>query len=401
MRRNEKAKKSNIRFIKWKDIFACFVFLFMAPIACVAKIFIHNFWLVGEEKNEARDNGYWFYKHVRERHPEQKIAYVINKKCPDYRLVKDLGKVIQWGSLSHWFWYLTAKKNISSQKGCKPNPAACYLFEVKLRLWRNKRYFLQHGITINNAKWLYNENSRFRMFVCGAKPEYEYVKKEFGYPEEAVRLLGFCRFDGLHNCESEKNSILVMPTWRSYLVRPHGTVRADDLKKHFVHSEYFKAWSEFLTNKRLVRLLEENGCKLIFYPHRNMQIFLDAFHALHLCPQIEIADPNRLSVQAALKSASCLITDFSSVCFDFAYMEKPVIFYQFDEAEFRKNQYADGYFDYHDNPLGKWSGRLDTCLDLLEEQVYSGYPSNPRVREFFALHDCENCERNYQAVFAQ
>ena len=41
-----------------------------------------------------------------------------------------------------------------------------------------------------------------------------------------------------------------------------------------------------------------------------------------------------------------MITDYSSVFFDFSYMRKPVIFYQFDEKKFRKAQYAEGYFSY-------------------------------------------------------
>ena len=73
-----KSKKSAIKYVRFKDILACFAFIFMLPIALIAKIFIHNFWLVGEDKHEARDNGYWFFKYVRENHPEQKIAYVID-----------------------------------------------------------------------------------------------------------------------------------------------------------------------------------------------------------------------------------------------------------------------------------------------------------------------------------
>ena len=103
-------KDTRIKYVRMKDIFACLIMLFMIPIALIAKIFIHNFWLVGEERCEARDNGYWFFKYVRERYPAQKIAYVIDKRCADYQKVKDLGKVIHWGSLAHWFWYLTAKK---------------------------------------------------------------------------------------------------------------------------------------------------------------------------------------------------------------------------------------------------------------------------------------------------
>lgn len=393
-----KTKNSRIKYVRFKDILACFVFIFMLPVALIAKIFIHNFWLVGEEKQEARDNGYWFFKYVRENHPEQKIAYVIDKKCADYNKVKDLGKVVQWGSASHWFWYLVAKKNISSQKGCKPHAAACYLFEVKLKLWRNKRYFLQHGITVNDAKWLYYRNCRFKLFVCGAKPEYEFIKEKFDYPENSVKLLGFCRFDGLHGNFDKKRQILVMPTWREYLVRPRGTVSESDLKKQFPDSEYFKKWSELLCSEALQNALKENNYTLLFYPHRNMQIYLDKFRALQTGENIQIAEPDELSVQQALKESACLVTDYSSVFFDFAYMKKPVIFYQFDEAEFRANQYEEGYFDYHNNSLGSWCGELRDCLNLLSGQLTSDCPDNDRVSEFFEIYDDKNCERTFQTI---
>ncbi len=394
-------KVSRIKYVRFKDILACFAFIFMVPIALIAKIFIRNFWLVGEEKHEARDNGYWFFKYVRENHPEQKIAYVIDKKCADYENVKSLGKVVKWGGVSHWFWYLVAKKNISSQKGCKPNAAACYLFEVKLRLWRNKRYFLQHGVIMNDLKWLYYDRCYFKLFCVSAKPEYDYVSENFGYPEGIVECVGLTRFDKLHEVCDKKRQILVMPTWREYLVRPHGTVSASDLEKQFPESEYFKKWSEFLCSDLLQKALAENNYTLLFYPHRNMQIYLDKFRALQTGENIQIAEPERLGVQQALKESACLITDYSSVFFDFAYMKKPIIFYQFDEADFRANQYEQGYFDYHNNSLGSWCGELQDCLNLLSAQLIAGCPDNDRVGEFFEIYDDKNCERTYEAVLSR
>lgn len=387
-----------MRYVKFKDILACLLFLLMVPIALVAKIFIHNFWLVGEEKCEARDNGYWFFKYVRENHPKQKIAYVINKKCPDYYNVKDLGKTIKWGGISHWFWYLVAKKNISSQKGCKPNAAACYLFEVKLRIWRNKRYFLQHGITKDDADWLYYKNCRFKLFVCGAKPEYEFIKEKFGYPQNNVKLLGFCRFDGLNDVQSQNKLILVMPTWREYLVRSDGKASENDVKNQFTASDYFKKWSEFLCSSELDNMLQQYNYTLLFYPHRNMQRFLADFRGLETGSSVHIANPEELGVQQALKESTCLITDYSSVFFDFAYMKKPVIFYQFDEKEFRAHQYKEGYFDYHNNPLGKWSGSLEDCLQLLKNEFIRGFAENDKTSEFFEYLDGDNCQRNYLEI---
>ena len=49
-----------------------------------------------------------------------------------------------------------------------------------------------------------------------------------------------------------------------------------------------------------------------------------------------------------LKESSMLITDYSSVFFDVAYMHKPIIYYQFDRDAFRQGHYQEGYFSYDD-----------------------------------------------------
>ena len=131
--------KKIFNFINAKDILSLFLLFIVFPFAIVSKIFIRGFWLVTEDENEARDNGYWFFKWVRENRKKQKIAYAINKKSVDYKKVKNLGKVISFGSISHWFWYIVADKNISSQKGGKPNAAVCYLFEVVLGLRKSHK----------------------------------------------------------------------------------------------------------------------------------------------------------------------------------------------------------------------------------------------------------------------
>ena len=160
-------------FIKGKDILHVLLCFLVLPFALIAKIFVRNFWLVCEERYEARDNGYHFYRWVRENRPRQKIAYAIDKSSPDYAKVKDLGKVISYGTATHWFWYIVADKNISSQKGGKPNAAACYLFEVVLKLRKKNRVFLQHGVTINKGEWLFYHNTYVWRFITAAKPEHE------------------------------------------------------------------------------------------------------------------------------------------------------------------------------------------------------------------------------------
>jgi len=383
-------KLSKIKLLNFRGIVALVQFFLVLPIALIAKIFIRDFWLVYEDRMEARDNGYWFFKYVRENYPQQKIAYAIDRNSVDFEKVNKLGKTIQTGSWKHWFWYLTAKKLISSQNDGKPNDLACYIVEVLIPIWRNKRYFLQHGITINDGKWLYYSKTKFCLFVCGAKAEQDFVQEKLGYPNSVVQYLGFTRFDQLHNFKVDKDLILVMPSWRGWIAR--GLKKDSD----FPSTEYFIRWNEFLRSPELARILNKFDKNLLFFPHRNMQKYLHFFGSD--CERIEIAGSEKYDIQEILKKSALMITDYSSVFFDFAYMKKPVLFYQFDEEEFRARQYQEGYFDYHNNPLGVWSGTIDDLLSLLEKRIQDGFPNNDHVTEFFELYDQNNCERNYRAI---
>lgn len=388
---------SRLKFVKFKDILSIFGLILVFIPAMITKIFVRDLWLICEDKNEARDNGYWLFKYIREKQPQQKVAYAINKKSPDYQKVKDLGKIISYGSLSHWFWYLVADKNISSQKGGKPNAAVCYLFEVVFKLRKSNRVFLQHGIIINNVKFLHYEVTYLRLFVATTIPEHKYITNNFGYPKGYVKLLGLPRFDNLNNEILDKKIILLMPTWRQWISKGVETQSIEG-SVNFQDTTYYKKWSEFLESEKLQDILRKYNKKLLFYPHRNMQNYLKYFNIN--CENIEICDWKNNDIQEVLKKASLLITDYSSVFFDFVYMKKPVIFYQFDKEDFRKHQYEEGYFDYENNEISEWSDNLSGVLDILETNIkYDFRIKNEKgCEKYFKYLDNKNCERNYLAI---
>ena len=259
---------------------------------------------------------------------------------------------------------------------------------------KNNRIFLQHGITINKGEWLFYKNTNFRLFITAALQEYEYISKNFGYPYQNLKLCGFTRFDTLHDVEEDKNLILVMPTWRGW-IRREGY---DNKHNDFCETQYFKSWNEFINSVRLNQLLIKYNKRLLFFPHRNMQKYLNKFNTMS--DRIDIANIQVYDVQMALKKSTLLITDYSSVFFDFSYMRKPVIFYQFDEEEFREKQYAEGYFNYHSTVLGQWADNIDDVLNILEVQLENGikHIDKETIRQFFPLWDTNNCRRNYEAI---
>lgn len=381
------------RDLKFKDFVAILHFLMALPFTILLKMRRNNLWLICEDENEARDNGYWFFKYVRENHPEQDVVYAINKKSVDFHKVSILGKVIQYGSLRHWIYYLVAKYNISSQKGGKPNAALCYILEVLTGLLNNKRIFLGHGITINDAKWLYYENTKFSMFLCGSIKEKEYVEKKFGYPKGVVQYLGLPRMDNLHNIKINKKQILIMPSWRAWLV--NASENDDGIVPDFVKTEYYKKWQEFINCVELHKLLEDNDLQAIFYPHRNCQKYIDSFYCGS--KNITIARSNEYDIQDLLKESALMITDYSSVFMDFIYMKKPVVFYQFDKEEFFIRQYQRGYFNYDKNCFAESFADKQSVIENLICYISHGFVLNDCFEKehtnYFPLYDVNNNER--------
>ena len=100
--------------------------------------------------------------------------------------------------------------------------------------------------------------------------------------------------------------------------------------------------------------------------------------------------------------SAALITDYSSIFFDFAYMNKPLAYYQFDYDKFRSGHYQEGYFSYKRDGFGPvinsaeelmwWIKNVIAC-SFANEQKYTD-----RINEFFTLRDTKNCERTYNAI---
>ena len=120
--RNERMSKilktnfvSKLRLINVKDIFSL---IFIYPLAYIVSRFYRsknkNLILVCESEQEARDNGYWLYKYIREKYSDENIVYVIDFNSPDYNKVKSLGKCINYGSFKHWIYYLSANVVVST-----------------------------------------------------------------------------------------------------------------------------------------------------------------------------------------------------------------------------------------------------------------------------------------------
>ena len=391
----------SLKYIKMNDFKGFIFFLVILPfVICIKiynKIIRKKVWLISEVKDAARDNGYHLFKFIRTNYPKENVYYVIEKDSSDYKKIEEYGNIIEFGSLKHWIYYLTADKLISNHKASNPCPPLFYILHVYLNLFNN-RIFLQHGITKDDSPWIYYKNTKFRLFVCGAKKEYEYVKEKFGYPEDNVKYLGFARFDNLHNNNVNNNQILIMPTWRNWLGKEKNSIAEDNIP--FEETEYYKRWNGLLNNKELIEYVEKNNLVLYFYPHVHMQKFLNKFDVK--TDSIKIVDNSKIDIQTLLKESSFLITDYSSVFMDFAYMKKPMCYYQFDIEKYRKGHLQQGYYEYKRDGFGPVIEDENELVNYIIKECDTNYKTEEkyldRMNNFFELHDDKNCQRIYNCI---
>ena len=251
---------------------------------------------------------------------------------------------------------------------------------------------MQHGIIKDDLAFCHADQTNIDMFTCSAVPEFEFIKENFGYPDGVLKLSGMCRYDNLKKTEKPTKQILFMPTWRSKL--------RTCTQSTFEQSEYFNQYNTFLNCDELKNLLEEYDYELVFYPHFEVQRFLDSFDSS--IARVKIADFKNNDVQELLINSDILVTDYSSVFFDFAYMRKPMIFFQYNEEEFRSGHYKEGYFNYKRDGFGEIATTKEAVVNSLRHILENGLKTDEmyldRMNSFFAFNDTENCKRNFDEI---
>lgn len=344
-----------------------------------------KYWVICERGIDARDNGWHFYHYLKEHHPEIVVFYIIDKKSPDYEKVKK--DAVQYGSVKNYWIVANANKLISTH-------VAKFTPNLGGKVWKISRlekkfHFLQHGVIFNYIDFLHRKNVKVQSFFCGAKPERDFIVENFGHAENVVHYTGLARYDGLHDAP-QKKQILLMPTWRTYICT----------KEDFLKSDYFREWQALLSSERLISLLEKNEFDLIFYPHYEFQKYLDCFDSINC--RIKVAPFNEYDVQMLLKESKLLITDFSSVFFDFGYMRKPIIYFHFDAEKFFSGSHEKGYFDHEKDGFGKVCVSKEEVLNEIDNCFNSEFRIDPcyiqRIEKFFPLYDKSNCQRIFEKI---
>lgn len=345
-------------------------------------------WIVGELPYKAQDTGYHFFKYMREKHPNRRVYYVMDWTSKEYKNVNKYGNILPFKSTKHILYTLVATRIIGSHHPDYIYPLRSEEFKSKVK---GKKVFLQHGVMgTRNSTHFYGSGSiafETDLFIVSSDFEKQMIINDFGYDPSVVKVTGLSRFDRLFDKKSQlKRQILIIPTWREWLTR----------EDKFLASEYFDRYNKLLHHEHLLNIAKQNNIELVFCLHPNMQQYSQYFKS----ENIRIISQGEVNVQDLLKESAMMLTDYSSVAFDFSFLNKPVLYYQFDREKFigEKGSHLDLDQDLP-GPIAKTEEKL---VKLIERYIENGLTMKRKYKlradKFIKYKDQKSCRRIYLAI---
>ncbi|MCI8483818.1 MAG: hypothetical protein HFH41_05715 [Lachnospiraceae bacterium] len=385
-----KIYKDNAVWMRWKVGVARY-------IAKVYQRFIKEpVWLVGENLAMiAQDNGYAFFQYCLKEKKRKRVYYVAQKENSDLKkLLEDRKFVIYYDSLKHLIMHFACEYYVVAHGIRDVMPS---YFHKKIKENEKPIIYLQHGILgmkrIGFKGDYYNDT--IKLFIVSSKQEKNICLRYMDFREEQIAVTGLARFDLLQDLskKNETKEILLMPTWRDWIIMNRDIFR---------ESSFYENYRKLLENQELHEKLRENNCQLVFYPHFEIRKrYLDLFEKFEN-DVVKIADPQKVTVAEFLRRANMLVTDYSSVVYEFARLKKPVCFFQFDKNEYLQKRGA--YVSFEETLPGEILEDCQDVVTIIEEYVRKDFAPKEiyqkRLEKFFDYFDQKNCARTYESIMA-
>lgn len=345
-----------------------------------------DIWLLYETNCDTyQDNSFYLFKWLIDSGVDEKPYFIVKnaRKTSVERLYRE--KFVEYFSIKHLLLIIRASKLVSAQ-----GRHHCYklrpIYSRFTEIVNSKKFvFLQHGVTaFKRSKFHRDDRSGGADLVfCTSKEEKVRIQKHWGYHPKDVIDAGFSRFDVLEDssASNDKKHVVIMPTWRNALEHAN--------EDEFEASLFYQSYREIL------EILSESDAnlKITLIVHIKIKkLFRDNFE------NVDVQYAGDVSINKIIMNANLLITDYSSVAWDMAYMKKPVLFFQFDREEYLENTGA--FVDFETDLFGPAYDNAAACAEGALKQIAS--PSVPfEPEELFSNVDQRNSERIYAAIKAK
>ncbi|WP_432375557.1 CDP-glycerol glycerophosphotransferase family protein [Lactiplantibacillus pentosus] len=292
------------------------------------------------------------------------------------------------GSFKGYFDYFTAKCALYTHSSS--TDLAPLAFHIKFM--QPIRIYLDHGIDgLKKVGWT-SKIEPANGYVVASDVGRKIKQQYWHLSDDLIIDTGLARYDRLFEHMKDRKAakvkrILYLPTWRewNYGIEPSS----------FENTEYFQKIVSFLRDSRTKQLVTSQHVVLHVELHPFCKPYLDAFkQQIAEIEHIEFAFGN---ISDEIVKSDMLITDYSSVCWDFLYQNKPVVFYQFDQAKYLNDRGS--YLDFDSQLFGPVCTTESDLLVALQNCMSGEEQVSQKLRHHYFTHiDNKNCARVYSVI---
>ena len=353
--------------------------------------------LVGGNLGEKyEDNAAVYHKYLINNHKEQVTAYWMYDPKTTYVKNERIENAVPLGSFKNYLLFFQADYTFHGHSLLYDIVPAADKF-----LFLNRKTIIthvSHGIEGFKKILIQKEDvpllKRTDYFNCASQYEYELKLNKWKIPEQKLIITGFPRFDRYppNQPSKEVKNILMMMTWREWLF--------DLTKEEFIDSIYFKSTVGLLKHEGIQKLLSDHNLHMNIALHPFMKKFQKHFTGLTDNEHgIKFLDFNHETIEYSIDHNDMLLTDITSVSWDFLYLNKPIVFYMFDQKEYLEKRGT--YLDLDTDLYGYKADSIDHVYEYLKKIVEEKITYNewyPKASDYIDYFDQDNCKRLTQRV---
>lgn len=353
--------------------------------------------LVGGNLGEKyEDNAAVFHKYLVNNHPESVDAYWMYDPKTSYALDGNVQNAVPLGSFRNYLLFFKADYTFHGHSLLYDIAPSVDKF-----LFLNRKTIIthvSHGIEGFKKILIQKEDvpllKRTNYFNCASEYEKQLKLTKWGIPERKLIVTGLPRFDRyeLHKPAKEMKNILMMMTWREWLF--------DMSEKEFLESAYFRNTIGLIGHPGIRKLIAENGLHMQVALHPFMKKFEKHFTGLENSGSgIQFLDAKYHTIEKAIEENDLLLTDITSVSWDFLYLNKPIIFNMFDREEYIAKRGS--YLDLVKDLYGYKADTIEEvyeCLKKIVEEKISTNEWHPQAYQYIDYFDHQNCKRLAEKV---
>ena len=371
------------------------------------KYYNKEIWIINDEKDKAGDNGEYFFRYLKNKDNKGlDIYFAIQKNCKDFERLYNLGNILDLNSTKYLNIFMKSNKIISSvYDSWVFNPFNEYRNYIKDLFGFNFIYIKNGIIKDDCSKSLNRFDSNIKLFAASTIKEYNYLlSSKFRYNKNEIVLTGMPRFDNLQKYYINKFNlmdnkiILIIPTWRKFIKKYKNSLIFKKIHSdNFKSTQFYQFYNSLINDEQLIKMMKLYKYKGILCLHYN---FAAQYLDFKKNDVFDIKDS--CDYQELIMESSLLITDYSSIFFDFAYLKKPVIYTHFDYNEYRTDHAPEGYFNYKNDGFGPICNNINSTIRFIYKSIKNNNTLNikylKRINNFFTFFDDKNCERLFQQI---